>query len=99
VIVAELSRIGAPAIAHAGLKSFVTKSTWDPTRDLFGAAPYIYGTPVTSAVPLVLALPISIGLAPFLTEMAPPAVRSIVPFPIAPLAGLPSAVYGPRRLF
>src|ERR671937_1177353 len=83
VIVAELSRIGAPAIAHAGLKSFVTNSTWDPTRDLFGAAPYIYGTLVTSVVSLVLALPISIGLALFLTEMAPPAVRSIVSFPIA----------------
>src|SRR5206468_2197918 len=84
VIVAELSRIGAPAIAHAGLKSFVTKSTWDPTRDLFGAAPYIYGTLVTSAVSLVLALPISIGLALFLTEMAPPAVRVILAIMILP---------------
>src|SRR5207248_7772793 len=90
VIVAELSRIGAPAIGHAGVKSFVTKSTWDPTRDLFGAAPYIYGTLVTSAVSLVLALPISIGLALFLTELAPPAVRSIVSVPIVLLAGSPS---------
>ena len=78
---------------------FVTKSTWDPTRDLFGAAPYIYGTLVTSAVSLVLALPISIGLALFLTEMAPPAVRSIVSFPIALLAGIPSVVYGLWGLF
>src|SRR5207245_10840795 len=99
VIVAELSRIGAPAIAHAGPKSFVTKSTWHPTRDLFGAAPYIYGTLVTSAVSLVLALPISIGLALFLTEMAPSAVRSIVSFPIALLAGIPSVVYGLWGLF
>jgi phosphate transport system permease protein len=99
VIVAELWHIGGPAIAHAGLKKFVTHSTWDPTRDLFGAAPYIYGTLVTSAVALVLALPVSIGLALFLTEMAPAAVRSLVSFPIALLAGIPSVVYGLWGLF
>src|SRR3954470_25004301 len=99
VIVAELWRIGGPAIAHTGLKDFVTRSTWDPTRDIFGAAPYIYGTLVTSAVGLVIALPVSIGLALFLTEMAPAAVRSIVSFPIALLAGIPSVVYGLWGLF
>ena len=99
VIVLELTRIGAPAIAHAGVEGFVTKSVWDPTRDLFGAAPYIYGTLVTSAVALVLALPVSVGLALFLTEMAPPAMRSIVSFPIALLAGIPSVVYGLWGLF
>ena len=99
VIVEELWRIGAPAIAHTGLKDFVTRSTWDPTRDLFGAAPYIYGTLVTSAVGIVLALPVSVGLALFLTEMSPAAVRSIVSFPIALLAGIPSVVYGLWGLF
>ena len=99
IIVAELSRIGGPAIAHTGLTDFVTRTTWDPTRDLFGAAPYIYGTLVTSAVALVLALPVSIGLALFLTEMAPPAFRSIISFPIALLAGIPSVVYGLWGLF
>ncbi|HTO95437.1 MAG TPA: phosphate ABC transporter permease subunit PstC [Myxococcales bacterium] len=99
LIVSELWRIGGPAIAHAGLKDFVTRSTWDPTRDLFGAAPYIYGTLVTSAVALVIALPVSLGLALFLTEMAPAAVRSIVSFPIALLAGIPSVVYGLWGLF
>src|SRR3954463_2436423 len=93
VIIAELWRIGGPAIAHTGLKDFATRSTWDPTRDIYGAAPYIYGTLVTSAVALVIALPISVGLALFLTEMAPAAVRSIVSFPIALLAGIPSVVY------
>jgi phosphate transport system permease protein len=99
VIVAELWRIGAPAIGHTGLAAFVTRSTWDPTRDLFGAAPYIYGTLVTSGVGLLLALPISIGLALFLTEMAPASFRSIVSFPIALLAGIPSVVYGLWGLF
>jgi phosphate transport system permease protein len=99
LIVAELIRIGAPALRHTGLVAFVSKSVWDVTRDVFGAAPYIYGTLVTSAVALVLALPVSIGLALFLTEMAPPRVRSIVSFPISLLAGIPSVVYGLWGLF
>src|SRR3954471_19843580 len=99
LILAELWRIGGPALAHTGVKDFVTRTTWDPTRDLFGAAPYVYGTLVTSAVALVLALPISIGLALFLTEMAPPALRSIASFPIGLLPGIPSVFYALWGLF
>jgi phosphate transport system permease protein len=99
VILAELLRIGGPAIAHTGLVRFATTSVWDVTRDVFGALPFIYGTLVTSAVALVLALPVSIGLALFLTEMAPASVKSIVSFPIALLAGIPSVVYGLWGLF
>ena len=99
LIVAELIRIGAPALRHTGVVAFVTTSVWDVTRDIFGAAPFIYGTLVTSAVALALALPVSIGLALFLTEMAPPRVRSIVSFPISLLAGIPSVVYGLWGLF
>jgi phosphate transport system permease protein len=99
VIIAELSRIGMPAMVHTGLRKFVTESTWDATRDLFGATPYIYGTLVTSAVALVLAVPVSVGLALFLTEMAPKALRSFISFPIALLAGIPSVVYGLWGLF
>jgi phosphate transport system permease protein len=99
LIVAELWRIGAPAFGHTGIRQFVTTSTWDPTRDIFGAAPYIYGTLVTSVVSIVLAVPISVGLALFLTEMSPSALRSIVSFPIALLAGIPSVVYGLWGLF
>jgi phosphate transport system permease protein len=99
LIVASLLRVGTPALAHAGLVAFVTHSVWDVTRDVFGAAPFIYGTLVTSAVSLVIALPVSIGLALFLTEMAPPSVRSIVSFPISLLAGIPSVVYGLWGLF
>jgi len=99
LIVFQLWRIAGPAIGHTGLKDFVTGSTWDPTRDVYGAAPYVYGTLVTSAVSIVIALPVSIGLALFLTEMAPPAIRSIFSFPIALLAGIPSVVYGLWGLF
>jgi phosphate transport system permease protein len=99
VIVAELVRIGWPAIEHTGIVAFITTSVWDVTRDVFGALPFIYGTLVTSGVALVLALPVSVGLALFLTEMAPPSVKSIVSFPIALLAGIPSVVYGLWGLF
>jgi phosphate transport system permease protein len=99
IIVAELVRIGGPAISHTGIVAFVRNSVWDVTRDVFGALPFIYGTLVTSAVALVLALPVSVGLALFLTEMAPPSVRSIVSFPISLLAGIPSVVYGLWGLF
>jgi phosphate transport system permease protein len=99
IIIAELLRIGGPALRHTGLVAFVTTSVWDVTRDIFGAAPFIYGTLVTSAVALLIALPVSLGLALFLTEMAPASVRSIVSFPISLLAGIPSVVYGLWGLF
>ncbi len=99
VIVAELMRIGLPAVVHTGIVAFVTTSLWDVTRDLFGAAPFIYGTLVTSGVALLIALPVSLGLALFLTEMAPGSLRSIVSFPISLLAGIPSVVYGLWGLF
>jgi phosphate transport system permease protein len=99
VIVAELVRIGWPAMAHTGIVKFITTSVWDVTRDVFGALPFIYGTLVTSVVALVLALPVSVGLALFLTEMAPPSLKSIISFPISLLAGIPSVVYGLWGLF
>jgi len=99
LIVSELMRIAGPALSHTGVIAFVTNSIWDVTRDVFGALPFIYGTLVTSAVALFLALPVSIGLALFLTEMAPASIKSIVTFPIALLAGIPSVVYGLWGLF
>ena len=99
VIVAELARIGGPTLSHTGVVAFVTRSVWDVPREIFGALPFVYGTLVTSAVGLVLALPVSVGLALFLTEMAPPAVRRAVAFPIELLAGIPSVVYGLWGLF
>jgi phosphate transport system permease protein len=99
LIIAELMHIGGPVLGHTGLIAFVSNSVWDVPRDVFGALPFIYGTLVTSTVALVLALPVSIGLALFLTEMAPASVKSIVSFPIGLLAGIPSVVYGLWGLF
>lgn len=99
VIVGALSRVAAPAVKTLGLASFLASRDWDVTRDAYGALPFIYGTLVTSAVALALALPVSLGLAVFLTEMAPPRLRAWVSFPIALLAGIPSVVYGLWGLF
>jgi phosphate transport system permease protein len=99
VIIAALWEIAAPAVRGVGIWHFVNGRDWDATRDSYGALPFIYGTLVTSAVALVLALPVSIAVALFLTEMAPGRLRSLVSFPIALLAGIPSVVYGLWGLF
>jgi phosphate transport system permease protein len=99
ILVASLSQEATPSIRALGLFKFIASSEWDPVRDLYGALPFIYGTLVTSAAALVIALPISLGLAVFLTEMAPSRARAIVAFPIGLLAGIPSVVYGLWGLF
>ena len=99
VIIIELWRLSSGVLARTGLFSFVLESEWDVVRDLYGALPFIYGTLITSCVALLLALPVSVGLALFLTEMAPPGVRAVISFPIALLAGIPSVVYGLWGLF
>jgi phosphate transport system permease protein len=99
VIVFALSKLSAGVLTHTGLAAFVFNSQWDVVRDVYGALPFIYGTLVTSLVALLIAVPVSVGLALFLTEMSPPGVRSAVSFPISLLAGIPSVVYGLWGLF
>jgi phosphate transport system permease protein len=99
VIVGALWFVAAPAVKALGVWNFVASRQWDVNRDLYGALPFVYGTLVTSAVALVIALPVSVGLAIFLTEMAPPRLRAWVSFPISLLAGIPSVVYGLWGLF
>jgi phosphate transport system permease protein len=99
VIVLELAKVSGPAVAKVGLGHFIRGSDWDAVRDSYGALPFIYGTLVTSAIAIVLALPASVGLALFLTEMVPARVRTIVSFPISILAGIPSVVFGLWGLF
>ncbi len=99
VIVCALWFVAAPALQALGIWKFVGSKQWDVTRDAYGALPFIYGTLITSLVALAIALPISVGLALFLTEMAPARLRSVVAFPIALLAGIPSVVYGLWGLF
>ncbi len=78
---------------------FITSSTWDPVNEQFGAFVPIYGTLVTSAIALIIAVPISFGIAVFLTELAPTWLRRPVGTAIELLAGIPSIVYGMWGLF
>src|SRR6478672_8609936 len=71
---------GSAQARHAFGFAFITSTAWDPVNRLFGAAPFIFGTVVTSLVALLLAGPIGIGAAIFLTELAPRAVRGPVGF-------------------
>ena len=73
---------------------FLTGSTWDPVFKEFGALPFIYGTIATSVLALLQAVPLSIGTAIFLSEMAPGWIRSPVSFLVELLATIPSVVYG-----
>ncbi len=73
---------------------FLTSSEWDPVMDQYGALPFIYGTLVSSFLALLIALPIGVGIAIFLSELAPRWIERPFSFAIELLAGIPSIVYG-----
>ena len=78
---------------------FITRSTWDPVNDVYGAWPFIFGTLVSSFLALLLAVPVAIGTAIFLTELAPKWMRTPVAFLVELLAAVPSVVYGLWGIF
>ncbi|HEY3013391.1 MAG TPA: phosphate ABC transporter permease subunit PstC [Gemmatimonadales bacterium] len=78
---------------------FVTTSRWDPVAEEFGAFPLIFGTLLSSLIALLIAVPLSLGVAIYLTEFAPKAVRQPVAFLIGLLAAIPSVVYGLWAIF
>jgi phosphate transport system permease protein len=86
--------VGAwPAIEKYGL-NFFTDSTWDPVSESFGGAVMIYGTLATSLIALVIAVPVSFGIALFLTELSPAWLKRPLGTAIELLAAVPSIVYG-----
>ncbi len=86
--------VGAwPAIEKYGL-SFMTRSVWDPVKEDFGGLVMIYGTLATSLIALVIAVPVSFGIALFLTEMSPAWLKRPLGTAIELLAAIPSIVYG-----
>jgi phosphate ABC transporter, permease protein PstC len=87
-----------PAFAKLGL-SIVTSSNWDVAGGHFGAAPAVFGTLVSSAVALVIATPLAIGVAIFLSEFSPVWLRQPVGFLVDLLAAIPSVVYGLWGIF
>ncbi|MEP6962979.1 MAG: phosphate ABC transporter permease subunit PstC, partial [Acidobacteriota bacterium] len=78
---------------------FVTGSTWDPVAQKFGALPFIFGTVVTSVVALLLAVPVGLGSAIFLAELAPRSASDALTFMIELLAAVPSVIYGLLGIF
>lgn len=88
----------AEARARFGWTFFITK-TWDPVAGDFGALPFIYGTLVTSAVALFIAVPLGVGGAIFLAELAPPKLSSSLTFVSDLLAAVPSVIYGLLGVF
>jgi len=82
-----------PAIAKYGL-SFLTRSVWDPVQEDFGGLVMIYGTLATSAIALLIAVPVSFGIALFLTELSPAWLKRPLGTAIELLAAVPSIVYG-----
>jgi phosphate transport system permease protein len=97
-LVFELWRQSALPRHKFGL-AFLVSSVWDPVFDRFGALPFIYGTLVTSALALFLAVPLGIGSAIFLAELAPPRVSDMLQFLIELLAAVPSVIYGMLGIF
>jgi phosphate transport system permease protein len=97
-LVWELWTGASPAIRKFGL-GFVTSSEWDPVAETFGALPLVFGTLVSSALALLIAVPLSLAVAVYLTEFAPPAVRQPIAQVIGLLAAIPSVVYGLWGIF
>jgi len=95
LMVLELARGSFPALKRFGI-GFATGVEWNPVvgKESFGALPYILGTLVTSAIALVIGVPLSLGIAIFLAEMAPSSIRTPLSFMIELLAAVPSVIYG-----
>ena len=78
---------------------FLTETTWDPVSLEFGALPFIYGTLVTSALALIIGVPLGVGAAIFLAELAPLRLSAALAFIIELLAAVPSVIYGLLAIF
>src|SRR5580692_10357819 len=98
VILYELVK-GSELSWHAfGLKFFF-QSEWDPVNEQFGALPFVYGTLVSSLLALVIAVPLAIGVAVFITEMCPRRLKGPLAFTTELLAAIPSVIYGLWAIF
>jgi len=98
LLILELWQDSALARHKFGLQFFFTR-VWDPIAEQFGALPFIYGTIVTATVSLVIAVPLGIGAAIFLAELAPARLSDALEFFIDLLAAVPSVIYGLLGVF
>ena len=98
LVVWELIAKSQLSLHQFGIKFFFGKE-WDPVNDSFGALPFVYGTLVSSFLALLLAVPLSVGVAVFVTEMCPQGLRAIISFLVELLAAIPSVIYGLWAIF
>jgi phosphate transport system permease protein len=98
LIVLQLWHDSGLSRAKYGWKFFV-KEVWDPTNDDFGALTFVYGTLVTSGIGLLIAVPLGLGAAIFLAELAPQKISDTLQFFIDLLAAVPSVIYGLLGIF
>ncbi len=84
---------------HAFGFGFFTSQTWDHSKDIYGALPFIYGTLLTSAIALLISVPLGLGAAIFLAELAPPRISDGLTFLVELLAAVPSVIYGLLAIF
>jgi len=89
----EVAHLAWPAISKFGI-GFLTTNDWNPVTERFGAAPFIYGTVVTSTIALLFAAPLSIAISIYLTELAPARLRRPVATLVDMLAAIPSVILG-----
>src|SRR2546422_9815957 len=94
----ELARVSMPSIQRFGFNFWRTE-IWDPVAGNFGALPFIWGTLYSSILALLLATPIALGIAVFISELSPAALRQPLVFLTELLAAIPSIVYGLWGIF
>ncbi len=104
VLVTLLAIVGSlvygawPTISQVGPK-FLVDSAWDPVRSLFGGLAPLWGTIITATIAMIIAVPVSFGIAIFLTEMCPPVLKRPLGTAVELLAAIPSIIYGMWGLF
>lgn len=91
--------LGSALSRHKFGWNFIQTSTWDPVTETFGALPFMFGTVVTSLLALLISVPIGLGAAIFLSEMALPGISDTLTFLIELLAAVPSVIYGLLGIF
>ena len=97
-VIVSLIKGSIPAFQAFGFRFFTTV-VWNPVTEKFGAGAPMFGTIVTSAIAMAIAVPIGVGIAIFLTELCPPSLRRPIGIAVELLAGIPSIIYGIWGLF
>ena len=98
LLIFQLWTNSAPARPKFGF-GFLTSSLWNPVTDEFGALPFIYGTVLTSFLALLISVPLGVGAAVYLSELAPPKLSNALTFLVELLAAVPSVIFGLIAIF